>query len=126
MKRYEKEAKVLLKLRDEARSHWQRGVLNYAIDFVDFLEENNRELNMIELLNGARDWGQYSWGAAWCALIYNDEICIRLCSEKEKRKTDYGAKRPNANEEWLDVQARALSQAADLLIKIHEQVKKEG
>lgn len=66
------------------------------------------------LLHGAGDWEEYSRGG--CALIYNSDIAERLCAPWELRKTDGGAKRPNAREDWIDVQARALSQA-ELLIR---------
>ena len=46
------------------------------------------------------------------------DICKRLCSPSEQRKTKNGERKPNANEEWLDVQARALCQAARLVIDI--------
>lgn len=62
------------------------------------------------LLNGASDWSGYSWGG--CALIYNGDIAARLCCPSELKKTREGERRPNSREEWLDVQARALAQAA--------------
>lgn len=115
------------------RSAWGFGVKMYACDLVEEMEEqqiekliNNRpllsysqfrnELKRI-LLNGAADWKQYSWGG--CSLIYNCQIARRLCTPSELRKTNTGEKRPNKKEEWLDVQARALSQAFEL---VHENI----
>ena len=63
------------------------------------------------LLNGAKDWSQYSWGG--CSLIYDPDIASRLCCPSELKKTRNGERRPNSREEWLDVQARALYQAAN-------------
>lgn len=60
-------------------------------------------------MNGADGWSDYSWGGS--ALIYNEDIALRLCTPSELKRTANGSKRPNAREEWLDVQARALYQA---------------
>ena len=62
------------------------------------------------LLNGASDWSAYSWGGS--SLIYNGDIAARLCCPSELKKTREGERRPNSREDWLDVQARALAQAA--------------
>ena len=74
-----------------------------------------------DLLDGAKDWYEYSWGG--CSLLYNSDICKRLCSPSEQRKTKNGERKPNANEEWLDVQARALYQAARLIISIVNRIE---
>lgn len=98
------------------RSAWDRGVTAYALELLEQYEENHGE-EMTEkgkdleavLLNGANDWSAYSWGG--CALIYNGDIAERLCTPSELKKTKDGERRPNSREEWLDTQARALSQA---------------
>lgn len=104
------------------RSAWGRGVQLYALELLDelecaiadgyFYEEDLAAPALLErqLLNGATDWYQYSWGG--CALIYNEDIARRLCTASELEKTSNGERRPNAREEWLDTQARALYQAA--------------
>jgi hypothetical protein len=69
-----------------------------------------------ELLNGADNWREYSYGG--CALIYNAEIAELLCSTSEYRRTRQGERAPNARETWLDVQARALGQAAMLIATV--------
>ena len=61
-------------------------------------------------MNGASSWDQYSWGG--CSLIYNSDIAERLCTPSELKQTRNGERKPNANEEWLDTQARALYQAS--------------
>lgn len=106
----------------KTRSAWNKGVKAYALELVDNLDEailngyfNEEDLEspkMLDrqLLNGASDWNHYSWGG--CALIYNEDIAKRLCTPTELKKTDNGSRRPNANEEWLDTQARALCQAS--------------
>lgn len=103
------------------RSAWGRGVDTYCMMMVDHLEEYNggqaptslKELKEW-LLNGARDWKQSSEGGQW--LVSNEEIAKTLCSPGELRKVAGGRRQPNANETWLDVQARALHQAAALVI----------
>ena len=48
------------------------------------------------------------------SLIWNGDIAKRLCTKSElaKLKTrDGDYRKPNAREDWLDVQARALFQA---------------
>lgn len=104
------------------RSAWKRGVNAYALELLEDLAEaisdgyfdaedlDAPKLLDRQLLNGASDWTQYSWGG--CSLIYNGDIAERLCSPSELKKTRGGEWRPNSREEWLDVQARALYQAA--------------
>ena len=102
------------------RSAWNKGVTVYALELVENLREaaeyNERDpRNVAEcrewMLNGARDWKQYSWGG--CSLIYNGDIADRLCSPSELKKADNGNRKPNAQAEWLDTQARALYQACE-------------
>lgn len=102
------------------RSAWGRGVDTYCNMMVDHLEEYNggeapTSLKEFQqwLLNGARDWKQSSEGGQW--LVSDEEIAKTLCSPGELRKVAGGRRQPNANETWLDVQARALRQAAALV-----------
>lgn len=105
------------------RSAWDRGVNVYALELVENLEEtaayNKRDPESTTelrewLLNGARDWNQYSWGGS--ALVYDRDIAERLCTPSELKKTRNGERRPNAREEWLDTQARALYQASNRVV----------
>jgi hypothetical protein len=95
------------------RSAWNRGVKAYALDMLVCMPRNveygSIDALKADLLNGARSWSEYSWGG--CALIYNEDIARRLCTPYELKKTRNGERRPNAQEEWLDCQARALNQA---------------
>ena len=103
--------------KSKARSAWRRGVCDYAIDFIDNLSwENDEEITRDVLLNGAENWFQYSWGG--CSLIYDEDICERLCNNTEKKRTKNGKLRPNRDEKWLDVQARALSQACAMVLRL--------
>lgn len=109
-----------------ARSAWGRGVKEYALEMVDHLEEYNdgdiphtmENLNAW-LLNGARDWKQASEGGSW--LITNEEIAQRLCSPAELKKVAGGSRQPNKRETWIDVQARALHQAAQMVKELGSQ-----
>lgn len=116
---YERMTKELEARKD--RSAWQKGVTVYALELVEQLAEA-AEGGYIDaydltaprmlrkaLLNGADDWSAYSWGGG--SLIYNSDIAERLCCPSELKRTRNGERRPNSREEWLDVQARALSQA---------------
>ena len=49
-----------------------------------------------DLLNGAQNWEQYSYGG--CAEVYDGDICERLCTESEKKKT-HGGELPLMGEE---------------------------
>jgi len=98
-----------------ARSAWRRGVRAYALEMIESAE---CELAAVtdpkkELLNGAANWREYSYGG--CAFIYDADIAERLCAPSEYRKTREGQRTPNSRETWLDVQARALAQAATLI-----------
>ena len=105
---------------------------NYALDLIENLSEaieggyfdaadiNNPRLLEKALLNGASDWSHYSWGG--CAYCYNGQIAEALCNASELKRTDGGKKKPNAQEEWLDVQARALYQACDLIQRTVKEV----
>lgn len=102
------------------KSAWKNGVITYAIDLVESLngfkpDETDYTRENIEnaLLNGARDWGDFSWGG--CAYIYDTLIARTLCTQSELKKTKNGALQPNKSENWLDVQARALFQACELI-----------
>ena len=108
------------------RSAWNKGVTLYALELVENLEERaayegrnpepDKECREW-MLNGAQNWKQYSWGGS--SLIYNGDIAERLCTLSELKKTRNGERRPNANEEWLDTQARALFQACSRVADLY-------
>lgn len=103
---------------EEARSAWSKGVIQYAFDILDNIDDV--EVTEKHLLNGADNWKEYSYGG--CALIYDEDICHRLCTPSEIKKTRNGERRPNKRETWIDVQARALYQAARLIMKNQKRV----
>lgn len=114
------------------RSAWGRGVKLYACELLGSLAEcvewahkngepsplENRDTVRAALLNGAEDWEQYSWGG--CSLIYNGDIAERLCSPSELKRKRGGELPPNAAEDWLDVQARALRRAAQYIVGVYD------
>ena len=95
---------------------WRKGVVDYAFLITDGFDADDDITSEKELLNGARDWHAYSWGG--CALIYDKDIACLLCAPSEARRKKYGELPPNSREQWLDVQARALTQAAMLVMRI--------
>ena len=103
------------------RSAWNQAVLSDAVDLVQNLNcselPNSWEALRALLLNGARNWQEYSYGG--CALVYDEDIARHYCTNAELRKVTRAdgtiSDRANAAETWLDVQARALSQAAILI-----------
>lgn len=97
------------------KSAWTKGVELYAEELRESLAENNLPATMENMLNGAKDWKQYSWGGA--SLVYNSDIAERLCSPSELKRVRGGERNPNSREDWLDVQARALYQAAHLVLR---------
>ena len=96
-------------------SAWSKGVQLYAEELREFLAENNLQATKENLLNGARDWSEYSYGG--CSLIYDADIAERLCSPSTLKRKKGGELQPNSRETWLDVQARALYQAARIVLR---------
>lgn len=95
-------------------SAWKRGVREYALEMIESAEiELTLENAKQTLLNGAKDWSQYSFGG--CALIYDADIAERLCSHSELKRKKGGDLQPNSRESWIDVQTRALKQACNLI-----------
>lgn len=103
----------------KARSAWARGVKVYALELLEGYEgeetPENWEALKADLLNGAENWKAYSWGG--CSLIYDRDIAERLSTPSELKITRNGERKPNAQEEWLDCQARALYQACNLIYR---------
>ena len=111
---------ALEKEKEKARSAWSHGVVRYAIELMNNVD--GKEVTEKNLLGGANNWHQYSEGGY--TLIYDELICHRLCTPSEIEKTKDGEYRPNKQENWLDTQARALYQAARLIMKIKGEVEK--
>jgi hypothetical protein len=105
---------------EPARSAWARGVKIYAYELIEEMEDNREfyssPADRKDLLNGADSWNQFSWGG--CSLIYDADIAKRTCSPSELKKTNSGERNPNRDEQWLDVQTRALTQAERMIIRL--------
>ena len=103
------------------RSAWSRAVHAYAVELVESLAESddlsNETLLRKALLNGADDWQQYSEGG--CALVYDADIAERVCSPSELKRVRNGERQPNARETWIECQARALWQAANIVSRAY-------
>lgn len=110
-----------------ATSAWGRGVKAYAIDLLDNLEEGIRDdwfndddilapnLLRKKLLDGAMDWLAYSEGG--CTLVYDGDIAERLCTPSGLKEKKGGRLQPNSRETWIELQARALKQAASIIMR---------
>jgi hypothetical protein len=100
-----------------SRSAWSRAVHIYATELIESLDDSadmsNETLLVKALLNGADDWQQYSEGG--CSLVYDADIAERVCSPSELKRCKGGERQPNARENWIGCQARALWQAASLV-----------
>jgi len=100
-------------------SKWQQGVNKYAQELLQDLKDEGLEITKANLLNGASDWKEYSYGGNSC--IYDWEIAERLATPSEiksrTRKDGSLNSMANARETWLDVQARALFQASLIVMK---------
>lgn len=97
-------------------SAWNFAVHAYADDLLENLPDGLPETwedVRAAMLNGADDWSMYSYGG--CALVYDGDIAARCCTPSQLRRVDGGRLNPNGRETWLDVQARALVQAATLV-----------
>tara|TARA_R110002012_G_scaffold135200_4_gene288893 strand:+ start:393 stop:764 length:372 start_codon:yes stop_codon:yes gene_type:complete len=105
---------------ESARSAWDKGVKLYALELIEEISaedwDGGPNMRKKALLNGADDWQQFSEGG--CALIYNADIAERLCSPSELNRVKGGDRDPNANESWMDCQARALSQAHRMVLRL--------
>lgn len=110
----------------KTRSAWDRAVSQYAIDILanaDFAEDEEffgSPADHKKLLNGAYHWNHYSYSG--CALCYNWHIAQRVCSPSELKRVTHKdgslRQRANSQENWLDVQGRALYQAEQLILRI--------
>lgn len=101
-------------------SAWERGVQTYALELLDNLQDDPDGISASPatrkaLFNGADSWQQYSEGG--CSLVYDGEIAERLCNPTELKKSHGGERDPNERENWIDLQARALSQAERMIWK---------
>ena len=109
-------------LKKTPRGKWYDGVSLYAVDLIqNYMKDNNLddkddvgEITEKTLLNGSLDWHQFSTTGG--GLQFPRKICARLLSPSAQMKTNYGEWKPSKDEDWNELEARALYQAW-LLIK---------
>jgi hypothetical protein len=111
------------------RSAWGKGVQYYTNLLLDNFQEwinlgGAKPINIDEetALNGAQDWSSWAYGG--CGLVCNYAICDTLCTESEKKITKNGLRKPNARENWLDVEARAVRQAWAMIENAKNEITK--
>lgn len=100
-------------------SKWQRGVNLYAEELKETLAGYGLDITEANMLNGATNWIDYSYGGN--GLIYDVDIAERLATPSEiksrTRKDGSFNSMANGRETWLDVQARALHQACEQVLR---------
>lgn len=130
---YVEEARRILEARVD-RSKWDKAVTEDAIDLLNTVNDRCEQVTrqfaeteegghmhtldlfksrkgLMEIMrNGADSWQAYSYGG--CSLVYDADIAEHYCTPSELKKVRGGDRNPNSFETWLDVQARALRQAA--------------
>ena len=115
----EKVADYFASLIDLQKTAWKCGVIAYAHELAEEAARSTwvKRPKTIEeaLLNGAPSWHDYSYGGN--SLIYDADIAERLCYPSQPKRSLNGKRKPYRCKRWLDVQARALRQAAIVLIK---------
>lgn len=122
---------------EKRRSQWSKGVRAYALELCEKLKESEDVQNgghfLNYLLSGAFNAAQGNstferlfnacklYSKCGDALIYNEDICQRLFTPseiKKVRRKDGSLRAPNKRETLIDVQARALFQAASEIERI--------
>lgn len=109
-----------------ARSAWEKGVICYADELLKaYLDSRGLSLEDIhvrigkiaeaDLLRGAPNWERYSRGGM--ALVSNEDICRRLCTKAMFKKRMGGLVQPSTGGDWPDLQAKALAEAAAIVLK---------
>lgn len=100
------------------RSTWKKGVLYYALFIMDKFESETEIESEKDLLNGADNWRHASYSG--CFYVSDEFIMLTLYNKSKSQMT----RKPKGNETWLDVQARALSQASQLILSIMKNPQK--
>ena len=108
----------------KCRSAWDRAVNEYDFELIEGIDfetiSNTSELKEV-ILNGAKDFREYSYGGL--SLVYDYTIAKRCCTPSEFRRTKEGSLNPNSHENWLDVQTRALNQAYKRIENSYNKIK---
>ena len=100
------------KLSRTERTYWSRGVASLIRDYAeDVLKEHDGEEVTSDEFYKLWDCGNDTlrdavYGGSYD--ICNYDIAKRLLSPSEFKKSKEGMRRPNRNEEWLDIEYRAI------------------
>lgn len=128
--------------RKKTRGRWPEAVRQDALNLIDWLLTEAEHTGVFKdkdalhkaLLNGAQDWKQYSFGCGSVADCDNLRLATRYASEsglKNLRYKEGGVRNPKTGGTWLDVQAKALAQAEQLIFDnlhrtTYKNIRKEG
>lgn len=97
-----------------------KGVLVYALELFDNYVDDSRydtsltEVTEKDLLQGARDWDEYSKGGL--SLIFDEEIAKRLYSPSKLKEILERSRLLHNNIDWMIIQANALCTASQIVI----------
>lgn len=112
-------------------SCWKKGVNKYADELMEDLIESRRHHEVVDvkslrtvLMRGADSWLKYSRGGFGLVSCYM--IAKRLCNKSEFKKCMEGKLQFNPYEDWDRIEARALSQAFELVKQAFEYATKKG
>ena len=127
-------------LKRKRLAKWNRGVYKYAIELLENLRCSQNGKDFFDyLLNDCFRYarcGRFQTDKLFtacrnysneCSLIYDEDICERLSTASERKiqtRKDGTLGRPNAQEKWIDVQARAIFQACLKLNNLSERLAK--
>lgn len=103
------------------RSAWDKGVRLYSHELFQNLFYYTMMGEVLDgvidakrkAMNGAKSWKEYSRGGF--SLVRDEDIAERLCTPTEFRRCKGGLRNPSPCEDWIDVQARALFQAWEMV-----------
>ena len=98
----------------------------YALEMIECVPENAKEITNKMLLNGANDWQHYSESGN--ALVYDYDIAERCCCYSLFKKKKEGDLPPgkignNYYETWIDYQVQFLQKAARYIRNTFSDVK---
>lgn len=115
-----------LKSMKPARSQWGRAVHDDAVAILGMIVDDGRNYELQSskqleslMLSGAENWKEYSYGCHGCSLPSDVEIAKHYSNNTELKMTNFGLKKPNSRETWMDVQARGLYQSCYLAKEIY-------
>jgi hypothetical protein len=104
--------------RDHPKDTSGRGIHKYALELLENVNPNAKVPDSYDalkkqLLNGTRDWYEYSYGGR--ALVYDADIAKRMFTPsmcKKLMRVDGSYRNPPNYSNWLDFQAKMLAIAS--------------